>query len=244
MQRSKTIEIEHVEKGCLIYFDSDFIVVNKPPGVATHGGFSVLGPTVVDFLLEKFPEIKGVGEDPERAGIAHRLDKDTSGVLVVARNQKSFSALKSLFQERRIEKTYLAIVCGLPKKARGVISFPLGRLAKHPLKRGVGGGRNKIRGERAALTEYTVLQKGNGYALLQLKPKTGRMHQLRVHLKAVGHPVACDRLYGGKKVCCPEGAHRMLLHAKSLSFSFPEGRRLYFEADPPHDFQVAIESLF
>jgi 23S rRNA pseudouridine1911/1915/1917 synthase len=226
-----------------------------------HGGNTVQGKTVVDFLLEKFPEIKTVGDEPEirparlagearsfqrneRPGIVHRLDKDTSGVMIVARNQKSFEALKNLFQKRLVEKIYLAIVCGQPREKTGVINLPIGRIVKNPLKRGVVIGKGRIRGEREAITEYRVLKSGEKYSFLELKPKTGRMHQLRVHLKAIGHPVACDKIYGGKKVCCPEGVERQLLHAQIITFSLPEGKKWRFEADLPEDFSIALKQVF
>lgn len=240
----------------IIYKDNNLIVINKPPGVSAHGGETVSGPTVVDFLLPKFPEIALVGDDPvNRPGIVHRLDKDTSGVMVCARNQQTFETLKELFKTRKVEKIYWAIVCGRMHETQGVISAPIGRLAAQPMKRGVeqpaplgdsgsrGRDRNRIRGARDAVTEYRVLKKGDVYSLVELKPKTGRMHQLRVHLKSISYPIACDVLYGGKNVCCPEGCHRQLLHARSISFSFPEGRRLNFEADAPEDFALAQNSL-
>jgi len=227
----------------VLYSDKDLVVLDKPPGIAVHGGDKVAGETVADFLLGRFPEVRGVGEDPARPGIVHRLDKDTSGIMVVARNQKSFVALKELFQKRLIEKTYLAIVCGASGARQGAIEFPIGRLEKNPTKRGAAGGRARIRGAREARTAYRVLKSGGGYSLLELKPATGRMHQLRVHCAAIGRPMACDKKYGGKNVCCPAGASRQMLHAKSLSFSFPEGRKLYFEADPPADFTLAEKSI-
>lgn len=209
-----------------------------------HGGNTVQGKTVVDFLLEKFPEIKTVGDEPEiRPGIVHRLDKDTSGVMIVARRQESFLALKELFKKGQIEKTYLAIVCGKLKNQKDVINIPIGRIVKNPLKRGVALGKGRIRGEREAITEYRVLKNGEKYSFLELRPKTGRMHQLRVHLKAIGHPVACDKIYGGKNVCCPAGANRQLLHAQSISFSFPEGRRWRFEAELSDDFSFALKQV-
>ncbi len=238
----------------IIYSDKDIIVINKPPGISVHGGDSVLGKTVVDFLLERFPEIAGVGEDPVRPGIVHRLDRDTSGVMVVARTQESFLALKKLFATRAVTKTYRAIVCGTPALRAGVIDFPIGRMASNPTKRGVVRGRNEIRGAREAVTEYRVIKASGEYSFVELKPKTGRMHQLRVHMAAIGHPVACDAKYGGKKVCCPAdvgrpagaglpvgGAkpRRQLLHAQSLSFSLRPGRMESFEADPPEDFMLA-----
>lgn len=228
----------------IIYEDNNLIVINKPPGVSAHGGKNVLGPTVVDFLLPKFPEIAEVGDDPiDRPGIVHRLDKDTSGVMVVARNQPTFEALKELFKTRKVEKIYWAIVCGALHQAQGIISAPIGRLIASPLKRGVEQGRSRIRGARDAVTEYRVVKKWDVYSLVELKPKTGRMHQLRVHLKSIGYPIACDAVYGGKNICCPEGCHRQLLHARSLTFSFPEGRRLNFEADAPEDFAAALAGI-
>lgn len=236
----------------IIYSDNDLIVINKPPGISVHGS---LDPhpkpedkkefTLVDFLLDKFPEVKTVGDDPKhRPGIVHRLDKNTSGVMVAARNQTAFLALKQLFQTRQVEKTYRAIVCGRVKDKEGVISCAIGRMVNNPLKRGAVGGRNRIRGAREAETCYSVLKTSDQYSLVELKPKTGRMHQIRVHLKAIGHPIACDTVYGGKNVCCPEGCSRQLLHASSLSFSFPEGRRLNFEAEAPEDFALAEKRLF
>ncbi|OGZ95079.1 MAG: hypothetical protein A2847_01370 [Candidatus Sungbacteria bacterium RIFCSPHIGHO2_01_FULL_50_25] len=227
----------------ILFEDTNLIVLNKPAGIAVHGGPNVKGITVVDFLVRHFPEVKSVGDDPVRPGIVHRLDKDTSGIMVVARNPDAFGELKSLFKERRIEKTYLAVVCGRPKSRVGIISYSIGRDAKNPTRRGAGGGRAKIRGEREAETHYRVLKTGGAYSLLEVTPKTGRTHQIRVHLKAIGYPIACDRVYGGKNVCCPEGAGRQMLHAQSLSFSFPEGRRIKFEADPPDDFILAMEKI-
>lgn len=228
----------------IIYQDEDLIVINKPPGISVHGGHSVAGETVADVIAQKFPEIKNVGDVPlVRPGIVHRLDKNTSGVMVVARNQKSFEFLKELFKNREVVKTYAAVACGQLRHSSGTISFPIGRLVKNPLKRAVAAGKTKIRGEREAVTEYSVLRGDAHYSLVELRPKTGRMHQLRVHLKALSHPIACDTLYGGAKVCCPKGVGRMLLHAQSLSFRMPGGKRMFFEADPPEDFQFALKNI-
>ena len=234
----------------IIHTDENMIVINKPAGISVHGGVSVSGETLVDILLKQFPEIRTVGDDPSfaqalagkpsfRPGIVHRLDKDTSGVMVVVRTQQSFELLKNLFKTGQVQKTYLAITCGAPKQKTGVITFPVGRLVKNPLKRGVETRPGMIRGSREAHTEYRLLKAGKTYSLVELKPKTGRMHQLRVHLKALGTPIACDRVYGGKQVCCPAGARRQLLHAQSLAFSMPGSGRLLLEADPPEDFTLA-----
>ena len=228
----------------IVYSDRDLIVVNKPPGMPVHPGVSVSGETLVGMLLERFPEIRGVGDNFSfRPGIVHRLDKDTSGVMVVARNQYAFDALKQLFKSRQVEKIYRAIVCGRLRENQGIISFPIGRSIKNPLKRAAVQGKSAVRGEREAITEYRLIKEWEGLSLVELCPKTGRTHQLRVHMKAIGHPVACDRVYGGKNVCCPEGADRQMLHAQSISFSFDGGRRFRFEADPPEDFSRAVRVI-
>lgn len=228
----------------IMYADQQMIVINKPPGIPVHGGVSVSSSTLVDALLERFPEIRTVGDDPDmRPGIVHRLDKDTSGVMVVGRTQESFEFLKNLFKNRLVEKTYRAIVCGSPKQRTGIITFPIGRLMKNPLKRGVETRPGTIRGAREAHTEYRVLKSGSTYSLIELKPKTGRMHQLRVHLKAIGIPIACDRVYGGKNVCCPIRNGRQLLHAQSLTLTTPTTGRILFEADPPEDFALAQQLI-
>ncbi len=233
----------------IIYQDPDIVVVNKPPGIAVHGGDRVKGETLVDSLLRDFPEIRGVGEDPLRPGIVHRLDKYTSGVMVIARNQHAFESLKDIFKNRRAEKTYWAIACGSFKEKHGVVALPIGRVIKNPTKRGVASGRARVRGERDAITEYRVLKEGGGFSLVEVRPKTGRMHQIRVHLAALGHPVACDRIYGGERVPCPalagaavDGVERhFLLHAKSLAFSMGPGKKFLFEADPPENFARIVK---
>ena len=209
-----------------------------------HGGGSVKGKTIVDFLLEKFPEIKNVGDEAEiRPGIVHRLDRDTSGIMIVARNQKTFAELKKMFSERKMEKTYFALVCGIPSKRKGVIETPIGRSTRNPTKRGTG---RHIKSGREAMTHYKVIKSyGKEFSFLEVLPKTGRTHQIRVHLKSIEHPVACDRIYGGKKVCCPEftnSPRRLFLHASSLEFSLPEGKRWRFEADLPDDLEKALKS--
>ena len=193
------------------------VVINKPPGVSAHGGETVTGPTVSDFLLERFPQVAGVGDDPvNRPGIVHRLDKDTSGLMVAALNQSTFEGLKQLFMDHKVEKTYWAIVCGKPREMQGVIAAPIGRLVANPLKRGIEQGRSRIRGAREAVTEYKVLRAGTDYSLVELKPKTGRMHQLRVHMLHLGHPILGDDKYGRR-----ESYPRLALHAQSIGFMHP-----------------------
>src|SRR3989338_2634061 len=222
----------------IIYQDNDIVVVNKPAGIAVHKGITEKGETLADWLIEKFPEMKKVWDEPElRPCIVHRLDKDTSGVLVAARNQKSFEFLKNQFQKREVVKKYLALVEGelknnLPtgQASNGVIALPIGRSASDFRKKLAS---DSAKGElREAVTEYKVLEHlpnvghsvsniGHSYTLVEAYPKTGRMHQIRVHFKAIGHPVVCDSLYGGKRMTCPFGLARHFLHANFLEFVSP-----------------------
>ena len=227
----------------IIYTDDDIIVINKPPGISVHGGATVGEETVADILLKDFPELENVGEDPRRPGIVHRLDKNTSGVMVIARTKTAFSVLKNAFKERKVEKIYIALVCGVLKKPHGRIDAPIGRLVTNPLKRGVEDGKRRIRGARRAITEYRVLGGDTPYSVVELKPQTGRMHQLRVHLSSMHHPIACDVVYGGKQVCCPDGAKRQLLHAQSIAFSMREGQRLQFEAELPEYMRFMVQRI-
>ncbi|NUQ57206.1 MAG: RluA family pseudouridine synthase [Candidatus Paceibacter sp.] len=236
----------------IIYQDNDVIAVNKPAGIVAHRAnlkSKILNLKnekedvfLTDWLVEKFPEIKRVGDKPElRPGIVHRLDKDTSGVLVVAKNQKAFEYLKSLFQKKEIVKKYVALVEGNLKKDKGIIDLPIGR-SKSDFRKKLAS--EEARGElREAITEYKVLEKFPDYTLVEAYPKTGRTHQIRVHFKAIGHPVACDSLYGGRKSKCPEGLNRHFLHANFLELNLPSGARIKLEADLPPDLENALAIL-
>jgi len=226
----------------IIYENKDLAAVNKPAGFLTHSTPTTdeKSKTLTDWLLKKYPEIKNVG-DPStssgqapsansgqanlRPGIVHRLDKDTSGVILVAKNQKTFEFLKKQFQERKIKKTYLALVKGDVKKTNGKIDTPIQRFIK----------------SREAETEYKVIKKFKNYTLLEAYPKTGRTHQIRIHLKSIGHPVVCEKLYA-KKPQCPLGLTRHFLHAKSLEFLSPEDTKIKIEAELPADLKSALKA--
>ena len=224
----------------LIHAERDFLVLDKPAGISVHGGPGVRGRTVADWIIERYPETKGVGDEPAlRPGIVHRLDRNTSGVMIVARNQEAFEKLKQLFKDRRVEKTYLALVVGTPKRKIGVIDAPIGRMASNPTKRGTG---PRVRGGRKAMTEYRTLERIGSYTLLEVKPKTGRMHQIRVHLASIGTPVAGDTSYGGTRTRI-EHLDRQFLHAWRLAFSYPEGRRWQFDAPLPKDLKQILGHL-
>src|SRR3989338_1243738 len=237
----------------IIYQDNDIVVVNKPAGISVHKGVAEKGETLADWLVEKFPEMKKVGDEPElRPGIVHRLDKDTSGVLVAARNQKSFEFLKDQFQKREVVKKYLALMEGNLKNNNGVIALPIGR-SKSDFRKKLAS--DSAKGElREAVTEYKVLERfgnvehsmsniGHPYTLVEAYPKTGRTHQIRVHFKAIDHPVVCDHPYGGKRMTCPYGLARHFLHANFLEFVSPSGARLKLEADLPEDLEKVLAGL-
>ena len=228
----------------ILYEDDDVIALNKPAGLVVHQGAGVKDEeTLADILLIQRPEIQGVGEGSERPGIVHRLDKDTSGVLAVAKNQKAFLFLKDQFKQRKVEKTYLAIVQGNVKAPRGTIRYPIvrGKLKQQALRTGYRVQGTEHKTIREAETEFLVRKRLQDATLLELHPKSGRMHQLRVHLAALGHPVLGDQLYGGK--VASKRTHRQMLHASTLHFLTPNGLRLSIEADPPEDFLETLENL-
>lgn len=234
----------------IIYVDKRFLAIDKPAALMVHAARisskrrvdeeKRAEPTLVDWLLKNYPEVKTVGDDPVlRPGIVHRLDKDTSGVMLVARDQHTFAYLKEQFQKHLVKKIYLALVTGIPKKKSGVIDAPIG-IKNGTLKRSI----HSKKMAKEAVTEYRVIKKfagegsgktsGNGSAsraLLEVRPRTGRTHQIRVHLGSIGHPILGDRLYGQKK---QEG--RLMLHARSIEFTDEDGKRFTFEADIPASF--------
>lgn len=232
----------------ILYEDHDVLVVNKPTGLAVHEDGHTDGPFLTDWVREHKPELVGVGESMrlqngtiiDRPGIVHRLDRDTSGVLVLAKNQQAFEHLKSQFQNRDMEKQYVAFVWGEVKDPVGTIDKPIGR-SRNDFRRWatghVAGGKM-----RSATTRWTRLAVGKGVSYLSVEPKTGRTHQIRVHLHAIGHPVVGDTRYAPKKGTAL-GFTRLALHAQSLSITHPNGTRMTFEAPLPSDFESAIKEL-
>ncbi len=240
----------------IIYEDENILAVNKPAGLVVHGPDSL-----VDWLLKNYPEIKEVGEDASRPGIVHRLDKDTSGVILVAKNQKSFEYLKEQFsapslelkkegrdlalggQNRKIKKNYLVLVDGIIKENSGIINLPIAK-SKNDFRKKEARPEVRLRGfevglQREAITEYKVLKKFDKFTLLEAYPKTGRTHQIRVHFKAIGHPIVGDKLYGKKE----QILSRQFLHAKSLEFINLDGSRIKLEADLPDDLKNFLNML-
>jgi 23S rRNA pseudouridine1911/1915/1917 synthase len=220
----------------IIHQDENLIAVDKPAGLAVHPGVGTKEKTLVDFLLEKFPGIKSVGDAPDvRPGIVHRLDKETSGVMVVARNQKTFEYLKSLFKNREIEKKYIVLVHGCLKDKEGKIEGEMGRSKKDFRKQSLVRGKIEVRKERYSLTHYKVIKEIGDHSLVEVYPKTGRMHQIRVHMHSIGHPVAGDKKYSFKEFK-KENYPRMFLHAAEISFPDQNGKQVLFKSEPPEEF--------
>lgn len=223
----------------IYYQDEDLLVVEKPSGVMVHPAPHSREPTLIEGLIASFPEIQQIGP-PERPGIVHRLDKETSGLLVVARTLRAYRYLQRQFKERRVDKIYLGLVWGKIKEREGKINWPIGRYLGGGLRVSI-----KARKPREALTFYEVLESFSTpwgvLTLLAVKPVTGRTHQIRVHLASAGHPVVGDPYYGRKeKAGCP----RLFLHAHQLAFTHPaDERRLEFTSPLPADLEDYLDSL-
>ncbi|MFC1721976.1 RluA family pseudouridine synthase [Patescibacteria group bacterium] len=222
LEPDETIELEIVAE------EPTFLVVNKPSGLVVHPGSGNPDKTLTNGLIARYPEIVDVGEDPLRPGIVHRLDKDTSGVMVIARSQGEYENLKKQFQERETEKTYLAVLDGEVDSSRGTIEGKMRRSEAVPVKRElVSEGEGKD-----SRTDYEVIDRKDDRTLVKTMPRTGRMHQLRVHFASIGHPIVGDRLYGSRKQ-----TDSLQLHAQKLHFRDSLGIWREYEVAPPLSFQ-------
>ncbi|HEV8702904.1 MAG TPA: RluA family pseudouridine synthase [Candidatus Polarisedimenticolia bacterium] len=230
----------------ILHEDADLLVLDKPPGQTVHPGAGSRGGTVVNALLHHCRDLSGVG-GVERPGIVHRLDKDTSGVLAVAKNDLAHRALAAQFKAREVEKVYEALVWGRPSAGRGVVDSAIGR---HPTART----RMTVRPDgRPSRTAYRVLYTRGPVSFLEIRPETGRTHQIRVHLSSMSHPVVGDRLYGGRRDPNRAGPPfgeilrsyaGLALHARRLAFTHPRtGERLAFEAPRPRELQALLDRL-
>ena len=231
---------------------SDFLVINKPAGLAVHkDGRNLDEFTLSDYLIHNYPELKTVGETQVlsanliiRPGIVHRLDKDTSGLILVAKNQPAFLGFKEMFKQQLVKKTYYAVVYGIPKLSYGTIDAPIGRSPKDFRRWSAQPG---ARGHlREAVTNWELIKSfsdkgGESFSLLKVKPLTGRTHQIRVHLKYLNHPIVGDRLYSGKRKPAL-GFLRQALHAGQIDFSWQK-RDFSYLATWPSDFQRLIDGL-
>ena len=225
----------------VVYEDDALIVVDKPPGMVVHPAPGHTGGTLVNALLAYCPELAGSGNRP---GIVHRLDQDTSGLILVAKSEKVRRGLQQQFKDRQVEKAYLALLDGHLQPAWGRIEAPLGRDPRHRQRMSV------LPGGREAETEYHVLEQyahqtgvvAGDYALVEAEPRTGRTHQIRVHFASIGHPVVGDSVYGRRRPQLP--VPRQFLHAWRLGFKHPTtGRRINLETPLPPDLSPVLELL-
>jgi len=212
----------------ILYEDDDCVVIDKPIGLLTHskGAFNPEA-TVATWLTSRVEEMDG-----ERAGIVHRLDRATSGVMICAKNSEALAWLQKQFSQRKVKKSYLAIIQGQLEPAEAVIDMPIERNPKAPATFRVGAN------GKSAITHYKILKSAGDYSLVELKPETGRTHQLRVHLAYQGHPIVGDSFYDG------ETAERLFLHAEQLEITLPNRKRKVFTAKLPIDFNHKLTGKY
>ncbi|PIR80093.1 MAG: RluA family pseudouridine synthase [Candidatus Levybacteria bacterium CG10_big_fil_rev_8_21_14_0_10_35_13] len=250
----------------IIYEDDDIVILDKPSGITVNKSETTREEyTVQDYILDKFPisnfqfPIDQESDFYKRAGIVHRIDKETSGILIVAKNKKAFEKLQDEFKERRVEKTYVALVHGKIKSHEGEISVPVGRLPWNRRRFGV------LAGGKEAVTNYRVIsnfppkadqpradkfhvakKRAEPLTLLELTPKTGRTHQIRVHLKYFNHPIFSDFLYAGRKTSRQDRKllGRVFLHARKISFIHPKtNRKITFESELPPELAKTLDII-
>ena len=223
----------------IVYEDADIVVVDKPAGMVVHPAYGHHSGTLVNALLAHCPDLAGIGGE-QRPGIVHRLDKDTSGLIIVAKNDAAYHHLQSQFQARLVHKTYLALVEGVPQAAHGIIDAPIGRDPQHRQRMAIA--TQASRGAREARTEYRVIEHFPGNALLEAEPVTGRTHQIRIHLSFIGHPIVGDRVYGFRKQRL--ALKRQFLHAARIAFTLPSlGQLVEFTSPLPVDLAAVLAGL-
>jgi len=229
--KSLTLNAENIPLD-IVYEDKDLLVVNKSPGISVHPAGPNLTGTLVNALLYHCKDLSGIG-GVLRPGIVHRLDKDTSGILVVAKNDPTHINLSGQFKNRTTKRKYIALVRGIVQLDNGRIELPIARRKKDITKMGISFVDLK---KKNAITNYKVLERFKGFTMLELSLETGRTHQIRVHLSHIGHPVLGDRMYGSSK-----GMERHALHAKMLGFFHPSTKKfMEFSSNIPDDMQGLI----
>ncbi len=251
--KKKPVKLPKID---ILYEDDDCVVINKPAGLMVHPDGRDKGPFLTDWVIKKYPKTVKVGEHartPEgetllRPGIVHRLDRETSGALIVAKTKEGHAHLKDQFKDRTMVKKYLAFVWGEMNEEFGTISRPIGRSSsdfrKWSAQRGA---RGEMRDAETYWTKITSKQIGTEsnkekFSLIEVEPKTGRTHQIRVHMMAVNHPVVGDLLYAPKRLMAL-GFKRTALHARSIEFNTIEGKRVKIEAPLPKDFERAYKEM-
>jgi len=223
----------------VVYEDSNIVVVDKPAGMVVHPAHGHHSGTLVNALLAHCPDLTGIGGEI-RPGIVHRLDKDTSGLLIVAKNDEAYHHLQSQFQARLVHKTYLALVEGVPDAAHGIIDAPIGRDPQHRQRMAIV--TQPSRRGREARTEYRIVEYFPQHALVEAEPVTGRTHQIRIHLAFIGHPIVGDRVYGFRKQRL--ALSRQFLHAARIAFTLPgSGQPIELASPLPADLEAVLQGL-
>ena len=241
----------------IIYEDKNLLAVDKPAGIVVFPAAPSGEPrstsiereskskekTLIDLLLEIEAGLRKAGKPP-RYGIVHRLDKDTSGILLVAKNSEILDFLQKQFKNGEVTKKYLALLVGNLKEDRGTIETLIGRSPKNRKKQKVYlPYEPKAGGKRIATTEYKALERYEGYTLAEVRPKTGRKHQIRTHLAYLGHPIAGDKVYGFKNQACPKNLKRQFLHASDIEITMPDKKRMEFQAPLPKELKEILNNL-
>jgi len=221
----------------ILYEDEQIVAVDKPAGMVVHPAVGHERGTLVNAILARYPETALVGGE-DRAGIVHRLDKDTSGVILIARSEAARLFLMKQFAARTVQKRYLALVEGLPDTTTGEITAPLGRDPNHRKQIAV---MPTNRGGRESISRFQVVERFEGFTLLEFFPKTGRTHQIRVHCAFIGHPIVGDKVYGRRKQRI--ALHRHFLHAEALTFTTPAGAVLTVRAALPPELERLLTML-
>lgn len=222
----------------VLFENDDVLVVNKPAGLLVHPTLASHEPTLMDAVLKYDPKIKGVGGDLHRSGIVHRLDREASGVMIVARNDKAHRFLKAQFKERLTEKHYTVLVLGKVADQHGTINFPIARSST----RSRMAARPVSQEGKEAITHYEVSQRFTTSTLLDVRIETGRTHQIRAHFFAISHPVAGDKLYLRRDLK-PLKLDRLFLHARELSVTLPDGERQTFVSPLPTELEQTLAAL-
>ncbi|MCH8909277.1 MAG: RluA family pseudouridine synthase [Chloroflexi bacterium] len=224
----------------VVYEDNDIALIDKPAGMTVHPGAGHDSETLVNAAVARWPRIADVGE-PDRPGVVHRLDRDTSGLLVIALTGEAYSRLSEMIRNREITRIYTALVHGHPESSAGVVDAPIGRDPHHRTRQAV------VEDGRPSRTHYRVVSEYEDFSLLEVRLETGRMHQIRVHLDAIGHPVAGDRTYGKRqadKKTAVGKLKRQFLHASKLEFSHPvTGKQVSVTSELPEDLDEVITEL-
>jgi len=236
---SKTIKEKVEGNSCanltVIYKDDHILVIEKPSGLTVHHGTKHSSNTLADKLVIAFPEIHKIGERG-RNGIVHRLDKDTSGLMIIALEPTAYNNLQKMFKRREIEKYYVALVFGKLLEKKGIIDAPIGRNPKNPVKQAL------INTGKQSITKYMVIQEFDDVSLVEIQPKTGRMHQIRVHFNGIGHPIIGDRKYGNGFM---KGViSRQFLHAHKIKFYHPiTGKTMILKSPLAGELRKVVDSL-